>query len=322
MSGIIDFYNPSTADGLYGRVAVKSGVYSPPDGSPDLPYRVVVRETKGRAGSNALDTDSAQRTFLVEGEEDHRLARQGLEDCQIPINEFDGINRSLSSWTQDNLRSDQWEFTIDYSSTAPSLDAGTYSVSIDTGGAAILQTHALSENVFHLPADVPTTFDKAIDVQDGEIRGVERVIPALKIDVRARIATEYLGVASTPELKRDLRMQYAKTIASLTGFTNSTEMFDGEFEAGELLFIGATGEIVGENPSLTFKFIASKNLIDLDLAGITVSSKKGHEYLWIEYFDDIDTSSSRPTKKIRAVHVAKVYGEADLTQLKIGVLPT
>jgi hypothetical protein len=144
-------------------------------------------------------------------------------------------------------------------------------------------------------------------------QGVERIIPALKINIRSKIATEYLG---SP-------IRYANLIASLTGTTNNAAIFDdgsgNVYAQGELLFAGASGEIIAENPQLTFTFIASKNLSSATIGDITGVNKKGHEYLWFLFDYEKDATTGLLISRPRGCYVDRVYGEADHTLLKIGV---
>ena len=126
--------------------------------------------------------------------------------------------------------------------------------------------------------------------------------------MRAKIAGGHISSA----------MNYAKTIAELTGTVNSGSMFSGEYAAGELLFAGASGDIVGDDPTLVFTFLASKNVTGLSIGGITGIAKNGHDYLWFLFDTEKDSATNLLVSSPRACYVDRIYGEADHTQLHIG----
>ncbi|MCD0460068.1 hypothetical protein [Roseiconus lacunae] len=287
--------NQVLPDGVYGHVAFHNGIS--------------IQEIAGREGSDSRGADSASRVFLLKGNSDPLACRNALYDGPVAINVYDGL--VLNSMDRERMGPQEWQFTCSYDSVTP--DIGDYTISIDTTGGQIMQTYAYAQTSFPAPGQTATNFGNAIDVQDGKPQGVQRVIPALKINVKAKIATEYLG-AST--------IAYAKAVAKLTGFVNSTSMFGGEFAAGELLFIGATGDIVAKNPQLTFSFLASENVTGLTIGDIVGINKKGHEYLWFDFSRSKDAATKRGNSSIRAAYVGQVYGTTDLNSMSIGVSPT
>ncbi|MCX7806291.1 MAG: hypothetical protein N3A38_14050 [Planctomycetota bacterium] len=102
---------------------------------------------------------------------------------------------------------------------------------------------------------------------------------------------------------------------ALTGKVNSGS-FRG-FSTGEVLFLGATGQKRGGIWEVTFKFAASPNKSGITIGGITNISKKGWEYLWVQYGDAVDTNVKVRIKKPVAVYVEKVYESGDFSQLGI-----
>lgn len=109
---------------------------------------------------------------------------------------------------------------------------------------------------------------------------------------------------------------YVRQLFRLTAKVNNST-FRG-FDAGEVLFLGASGQFNGEDAwSLSFKFVASENVTNLTIGDITGIDKKGWEYLWVEYKDS--TSGKRLTKVPRQANVEQVYRTADFSLLGIGV---
>lgn len=298
--------NTTLADGDYGDIIFKNGLR--------------IKEIAGREGEDQRGSGTASRVFLISNSYDPLACRTALLAGVTTLSTYDGL--VLNSIARERMGPQSWQFTCNYDSLTP--DIGGYTVSIDTTGGQILQTYAYGQTSYAATGETATDFGNAIDVQEGKPQGVQRVIPALKINVRAKIATEYLGSSA---------IAYAKKVARYTGFTNSQPMFpildssgnptgNFNFEAGELLFIGASGDIIAENPQLTFSFLASENVANLTLGEITIDSKKGHEYLWVDFKKDKDATTSRSVSLARAAYVGQIYDEADLNELSIGVAPT
>ncbi|MEM6499313.1 MAG: hypothetical protein AAF709_21630 [Pseudomonadota bacterium] len=292
-----------------------SDLYLGPDIPTDVDGTVVtrngisIREIRGREGSDKSDgTGTASRTWLVKGSANPLTCRSALQSG-VTISPYDGLYADTLS--RERVGPAEWEFTATYSALTPQI--GGYSVAIDTTGGQVLQTYAYNQTSFSATGETAPDFGNAIDVQDGRPQGVQRIIPALKINVRAKIATEYLGASP---------MAYAKTISSVTGTYNSAPMFDNQFAAGELLFAGATGEVISENPQLTFTFLASANVTGLTIGTILNISKLGHDYLWFKFKETKDSGTGLSVVSPRAAYVSRVYGPGNHGVLSIGVAPT
>ncbi len=104
---------------------------------------------------------------------------------------------------------------------------------------------------------------------------------------------------------------YLATLKSLVGRTFNAS-FRG-FDAGEVLFVGVAGGLRDDKPiwQMDYRFAQSDNVNDLEIGDITVSEKKGWDYLWIEYASDEDTDAKRIVRKPVAAHVEVVYYEGD-----------
>jgi hypothetical protein len=89
-----------------------------------------------------------------------------------------------------------------------------------------------------------------------------------------------------------------------------------------VLFLGASGSQEwdsqkGDGPwTLSFKFVASKNITGQTIGSIEGIEKKGHEYLWVRYESAV--SGSDLVKKPKYVYVNTVYREGDFSGLGIG----
>jgi hypothetical protein len=148
----------------------------------------------------------------------------------------------------------------------------------------------------------------AIGVDANGVNGIDVVTPQLQWQETYDVPNAYVTSA------------YIRGVAGITGSTNS-QGFRG-FQAGEVLFVGCSGsqewdDQKGKGPwTLSYRFIASKNVTGQTIGTISGIAKKGHEYLWVRYEESID--SSVLVKKPKYVYVNKVYKEGNFTQLGIG----
>jgi hypothetical protein len=148
----------------------------------------------------------------------------------------------------------------------------------------------------------------AIAVDGNGVNGVDVVTPQLQWQEQYDVPNSYVTSA------------WIRKVAGVTGTTNAGS-FRG-FAAGEVLFVGCSGsqewdDQKGKGPwSLTFRFIASRNVTGEKIGDVTGISKQGHEYLWVRYEDAV--SSSDLIKRPKYVYVNKVYPSSDFSKLGIG----
>lgn len=186
-------------------------------------------------------------------------------------------------------------------------DSNEPSFNFDTGGGTKHITQSLS-TIGKFPTTAPD-FGGAIEVDnEGNVNGVDIAMPVMNFS-----ETHYFspGRVST---------SYKKRIAELTGCVNSGS-FKG-YAAGEVLFLGASGSRRGKSSTdfweITFKFAVSPNATNLKAGTLTVTSKKGWDYLWVRYADDVSTDRKALIKKPVAAYVEKVYEQASFGGLGIG----
>ena len=222
----------------------------------------------------------------------------GVSDAQLYVDQYS------VSYLGDNA----WQLTINYTKEGAepsSSDPMKRARSFDTTGGTQHMTQAYAESRFG--ANAPDQ-RKAIGVDSNGVNGVDVVVPQLQWQESYDVPNAYVTAT------------YVRGLAGITGTTNSSA-FRG-FEAGEVLFIGCSGsqewdDQKGKGPwSLSFRFVASKNVTGEPIGDISGVSKKGHEYLWVRYEDAVD--SNVLLKKPKAVYVNKVYKESDFSALGIG----
>lgn len=171
-----------------------------------------------------------------------------------------------------------------------------------TGGTHHLEQSPKTERAYN---SVNIDFEGAIGVNNGEVAGVDVVIPALQFTERHFLAD---GMVT---------FDYVSLIRDLTGTVNDAQ-FRG-FEAGEVLFLGARGSRNDPGEwSVEFTFAVSKNKRHIVIGEMEVALKKGWQYLWIHYQNEVDTTNTATVRpKPVAVYVETVYEETDFATLGI-----
>lgn len=148
-------------------------------------------------------------------------------------------------------------------------------------------------------------FQGAIGVNGDSISGCDITVPVYNFAETHRIPAANVDGA------------YKAALFWLTGSVNDAP-FKG-FEAGEVLFLGASGSARGlEEWEITFKFAASPNVTCLPVGDFVVASKLGWEYLWIRYEDKEDDVAKALVKRPKCAYVEKVYEYKDFSGLGIG----
>lgn len=244
--------------------------------------------------SSSADTTAATKTLVYKavGEQDNAIVEAYAYTGTPATVTYVGGTLYRKAIAVDPDGWAQYRVTVTYGKLdKKSVPLGSATFSFDTSGATI-NVKAAKAHVASYPDD-GDWHKGAINVKaDGDVEGVEIVIPALKMTYTfnhpAGIVTE----------------SFARLLASVTGRTNSAT-FRG-FAAGELLFAGASGsDGTDADASISYSFVASSNETSLTIGEITSIAKAGHDYAWVEFEDDIDTGEAiRPPKR---VHVERVY---------------
>jgi len=221
------------------------------------------------------------------------------------------------------LGDDAWHVEVSYVKEGAADDPNEpdplrRSRSFDTGGGTSHVTQATgspAETRYPASGNNAAPDQKgAIGVDASSVQGVDIVIPALTWTETYDVPSVYVSSA------------YIVNLSKVTGTVNNAA-FRG-FPAGEVLFLGASGsqdwdEKKGDGPwTLSFKFVQSPNagpgesIPALTIGSIGNITKKGHEYLWVRYEDNVANESL--IKEPRFVYVNKVYREENFSQLGIG----
>jgi len=201
-----------------------------------------------------------------------------------------------------------WKFTAQYvhpDKLDTDNDTGDWSWSFNTMGAREKMTASL-ETISRTArtGEVAANFQGLIGYDGKKASGVDVVVPKLEFEIVKRQANATLTTA------------YVKTLAGLTGRTNDATW--NTWNAGELLFLGARGrQEAAADPEVTYSFVASENITSLDVGGITVPAKSGHEFLWIYYRPEEDATAKALISTPYQVNVERVYQTADFDDLAI-----
>ena len=193
----------------------------------------------------------------------------------------------------DRTHYNQWSITVPYGPAKN--ETGEWTWDFDTTGGTVHLTQAKEEIARYPTATAPNQLG-AIAVDGDEVKGVEIVIPAMKINVNYK---HPLGV---------LTLARAKFLNNITGTVNSDSFLT--FAPGEVLFLGARGsDGTTAEATVSYAFAMSANATGLTIGSIANVAKKGHEVAWIRYEDTITVADSKdqPTRVPKFVYVDRVY---------------
>lgn len=213
-----------------------------------------------------------------------------------------GLIRGKAKWKEDD---DTGHFLFDVDYNLIDLGESLMRWSFDTQGGTIRITNSRATARF--PGTAPD-HKGAIEVDpDGDVNGVDIVVPALKLTARKR------WLKDSSLYNADTFMTYIRTLSRYTGQMNSGTY--GAFANNELLFLGASGEFqAGKDNEVEYHFAASDNETALTIGALTGIAKNGHDYLWIAYKHSTDTAG----KKCRVpayAYVERVYDQFPFASL-------
>jgi hypothetical protein len=194
-----------------------------------------------------------------------------------------------------------WQCTVPYEGKNETV------YTFETGGSTQHITQSLQTIARHAASgSTAPDFQGAIGVNGDSIDGVDVTVPVFNFTESRRCAGSVVTGA------------YKLALFNATGKVNNAS-FRG-FAAGEVLFLGASGTKTGiDDWEIAYKFAASPNVASLAIGGgITVTAKKGWEYLWVRFADTEDTSANAMVKRPVAAYVEQVYPTADFSTLGIG----
>ena len=189
----------------------------------------------------------------------------------------------------------QWAVEVPYGPRKN--EVGDWTWSFDTTGGTIHITNAKEEVSRYPTATAPNQLG-AIAVDGDEVKGIDIVIPALKINVQF---SHPLGVVTLAK---------AKFLSDITGTVNTDTFLT--FAPGEVLFLGARGsDGATADATIDYQFAMAKNLTGQTIGGIAGVAKAAWNVAWIRYQDTITTvtATDNPTRVAKFVYIDRVYDE-------------
>jgi hypothetical protein len=253
----------------------------------------IIEKFDSREATEGLEQPSAEMLFVVTGTEDESAVRATVEST-VP-----GFYMGLpfQEYHIKHLGNGIWDASARFSKHDPKEST----FSFDTGGGTQHITQSIKTVAkYGTPGHPAPDFKGAIGVTTDSVEGVDITVPVYNFT-----ETHYLPSSLvTPA--------YKALLFFLTGKVNKS-LFKG-FQAGEVLFLGASGSKRGKDDwEITFRFAASPNVTNLKVGDIEGIDKRGWEYLWVRYADAEDEKVL--VKQPIAVYVERVYEEEDLNAL-------
>lgn len=252
-----------------------------------------------------------ERFYTVRGTSDEievytQLASFSPAAVDVDGNPLNYLPRS--SIAASPLHEDHWQGRVFYGVDGPLSSEPSYTFDTSGGSQRIFFSR---ETISKTPAPGETAPENygLIGVTENGVEGTDIIVPSA-------VFTETHRKANA-----DVTNAYKGTLIKMTGKVNNA-IFRG-FDAGELLFLGAYGSrrgIIGDW-EITFRWAASENQTNIGIGTgplITVPAKKGWEYLWVRFRDEVDGASSTLVKKPVAAYVERVYQLGDYSALLIG----
>ncbi len=263
---------------------------------------IKVREVAGMSGGETSDEGNATILLDVKRAESDSMAAVRAAVLAYAPATFDGKSFSTYEW-QEEEETRRLRFTLKYSNKLPEsvLRRG-----FDATGGTIRLFASQNTQRYPRPGRTAPDFRGLIGVKDGDPEGVDVTIPALRLNYRYRWPANTITNA------------YVKAAAGLVGST-CTSSFD-TYNAGELLLLGVSGEIVDDTPTeITYAFAASADVSGLSIGDISGIVKGGHDYLWIAYEEEADGAAKKAVKRPLAVYVERVYRRLSWGGLGLGL---
>ncbi len=196
-----------------------------------------------------------------------------------------------------------FDITAAYSTLLPKVGSGLApsSMAWDTTGHSERIYQAFEETVY--PSTEPN-FDKAISVSGDAVEGIDVPRPGMKY------SETWLLPSSTA-----FATNYINAVHDATATTNSATF--RAFDPGEALFLGARCQWSGDAPfaQVTFEFDCRPNVDNYTVAGLSPFAKKGWEYVWLRYRDDV--ASNGLVKRVQAAHKDRVFEASNWSGLLI-----
>lgn len=246
--------------------------------------------------------ESAELLYVVRGTEDDNVALNKI--LATSPEDFREMLRGKPEI--EPLGGGIWLGTVPYYMASQEvIDPFNTVMNFDTSGG----THHITQSirtVGRYPATAPN-FKGAIGYDGKNVNGVDILVPALNLSETHNFPAAMITTG------------YIANLSRKTGMYNS-DSFRG-FEPGEVLFSGASGTRSEDtiNPvwEVTFNFMVSRNRKNFRVGDIQVGLKRGWDYMWVRYDDEVDESAGDIIKTPAAVYIEQVYEATNFSSLGI-----
>lgn len=173
---------------------------------------------------------------------------------------------------------------------------GTRSVTTRTGAGNDTGTQA---NNYTL------TNQRAIGLTKDGVAGCDIQVPGLQFQIEV--------------LRANCTDEYINTLSALTGTVNYGAAWRNR-AAGTTLYLGASGRFTQKDRwTITHKFAYQPNVLNLRISeDIVVPEKKGWDYIWVSYKEEVNAVLGQVVNVPDAAFVEYVYDNGDFAQLEIG----
>jgi len=241
---------------------------------------------------------------------------------------YDGLKRDRVSveavWVDTVNVKGEWNIEVTYVEEEDSpRKTNEMEVTIEEASETTHVSHSLETIASYAPAgETAPDQNNAINVgPDGEIGGVDIPTPVSAVTVTKFVPDASATMAYNNQLKA-LKQHVNNAAITLTKkrYNSSGSLVSTNVEsyaAGELKFEGYTRSYraAEDDWQYTFRFKASPNKTNIDIGDgvITVSSKKGWEYLSISWDEEKDAATGVVVRTPKAAYVHRMFESGDFT---------
>lgn len=255
----------------------------------------------------------AELRYTIVGTDDDFEAHEALRAASPTMYDLFGVG--LIQLPRDLLAVEpvaplEWLGTVQYTlggRRQPDEDGKVFE--FDTGGAT--QHITQSQETVATTAPIGKTAPNhkgAIGWTPDYVEGTDIAIPQFNWSETHRFSAAVVGTA------------FRRNLFELTGTVNDSA-WRGEFDAGEVLFLGASGRRRGTDDwEITFSFSGLPNASPLEIPGTALQPfavKEGWDYLWVQYEDEVDEATKALVKVPRAAYIERVYRRSNFGLLPI-----
>jgi hypothetical protein len=191
-------------------------------------------------------------------------------------------------------------------------ESGQSFFSFETRGGSQRITTSLETIQSYAPTgETAPVFGGLINVNGDTAEGIDIPVPVFAFNV-----TRYRSSADATFIGNLYAL--TATVNNGTFSVSTTDSASVSFNAGEVLFLGASGSKRGDEPwEISYAFAASPNVTGLAIGDITGIAKKGWEYLWTYYRATEDTGSKLLVQKPIAAFVERTFRSGNFANLDL-----